>query len=100
MIYNFNNYYRHPHFWDIAERYATQQGDVSPMGSKDVAWHQMENMGNLGNPGCPKGGCHIKPINVKILQIAFMESDQFVVLLKLQRQEVTSQIASTAAPSI
>jgi hypothetical protein len=30
----------------------------------------------------PKGVCDIKPINGKILQIAFWESDQFVVLLK------------------
>jgi len=29
-----------------------------------------------------KGVCDIKPINGKILQIAFWESDQFVVLLK------------------
>ncbi len=39
--------------------------------------------GNSGDPGCPpKGVCDIKPINGKILQIAFRESDQFVVLLK------------------
>ncbi|MCE8426876.1 MAG: hypothetical protein J5U19_00605 [Candidatus Methanoperedens sp.] len=30
----------------------------------------------------PKGVCDIKPINGKILQMAFWESDQFVVLLK------------------
>jgi hypothetical protein len=39
--------------------------------------------GNSGDPGCsPKGVCDIKPINGKILQTAFWESDQFVVLLK------------------
>ena len=29
-----------------------------------------------------KGVCDIKPINGEILQIAFRESDQFVVLMK------------------
>ncbi len=69
--------------WDIAESPATRQGDVSPTGSKTAAWYQMENMGTRETQDAlPKGVCDIKPINGKILQIAFWESDQFVVLLK------------------
>ncbi len=69
--------------WDIAESYATRQGDVSPTGSKTAAWYQIENLGTRETQDAlPKGVCVIKPINGKILQIAFRESDQFVVLLK------------------
>ncbi|HYN44775.1 MAG TPA: hypothetical protein VER35_02130 [Candidatus Limnocylindrales bacterium] len=56
---------------------------MSPTGSKTAAWYQMENMGTRETQDAlPKGVCDIKPINGKILQIAFRESDQFVVLLK------------------
>jgi hypothetical protein len=74
---------KHLQSWNIAERYATRQGDVSPTGSKTVAWYQTETMGTRETQyALPKGVCDIKPINGKILQIAFWESDQFVVLLK------------------
>lgn len=57
--------------------------DVSPAGSKTAAWYQMENMGTRETQDAlPKGVCDIKPINGKIVQTAFRESDQFVVLLK------------------
>jgi len=69
--------------WDIAESSATWRGVVSPTGSKTVAWHQMENMGTRETHyAFPKGICDIKPMNGKLLQTAFWESDQFVVLLK------------------
>ena len=74
---------KHLPSWDIAESSATQRGDVSPTGSKTAAWYQMENMGTRETQyALPKGECYIKPINGKILQMAFWESDQFVVLLK------------------
>ena len=69
--------------WNIAESSVTRRGDVSPTGSKTAAWYQTENMGTRETQDAlPKGVCDIKPINGKILQIAFRESDQFVVLLK------------------
>ncbi|MBU3966556.1 MAG: hypothetical protein KKG76_04140 [Euryarchaeota archaeon] len=56
---------------------------MSPTGSKTAAWYQMESMGTRETQNAfPKGICDIKPINGKILQITFWESDQFVVLLK------------------
>ncbi len=43
----------------------------------------MENMGTRETQDAlPKGVCEIKLMNGKILQTAFRESDQFVVLLK------------------
>jgi hypothetical protein len=69
--------------WDIAESSAKRQGDVNPTGSKTVAWYQTETMGTRETQyAFPKGICDIKPMNGKILQTAFWESDQFVVLLK------------------
>ena len=69
--------------WNIAESSGTLQGDMSPTGSKTVAWYQMETMGTREiQYALPSGICDIKPINGKILQIAFWESDQFVVLMK------------------
>jgi len=69
--------------WDIAESSLTRQGDMSPTGSKTVAWYQMETMGTRETRyALLKGVYNIKPMNGKILQIAFRESDQFVVLLK------------------
>jgi hypothetical protein len=69
--------------WDIAESSVIRRGDVSPTGSKTVAWYQTENMGTRETQyALPAGECDIKPMNGKILQIAFWESDQFVVLLK------------------
>ena len=74
---------KHLQSWDIAESSAIRQGDVSPTGSKTVAWYKMETIGTRETQyALPKGVCDIKPINGKILQIAFRESDQFVVLLK------------------
>ncbi len=69
--------------WKIAESSGTSQGDMSPTGSKTVAWYQTETMGTREiQYALLKEVCDIKPINGKILQIAFWESDQFVVLLK------------------
>lgn len=74
---------KHLQSWDLAESSATRQDDMSPTGSKTAAWYQMENMGTRETQDAlPKGVCDIKPINGKISQIAFWESDQFVVLLK------------------
>jgi hypothetical protein len=68
--------------WNIAEG-CERQGDVNPTGSKTAAWYQTENMGTRETQDAlSKGVCDIKPINGKILQTAFRESDQFVVLLK------------------
>ena len=69
--------------WDIAESSGTWQGDMSPTGSKTVAWYQKETIGTRETQyAFPKGVCDIKPMNGKILQIAFWESDQSIVLLK------------------
>ena len=69
--------------WNIAKSSATRQGDVSPTGSKTVAWYQKETTGTRETQHAfPSGICDIKPINGKILQMALWESDQFVVLLK------------------
>lgn len=69
--------------WDIAESSATRRGVVSPTGSKTAAWYQTENMGTRETQNAfPKRICDFKPINGKILQMAFWESDQFIVLLK------------------
>ncbi|MCZ7362663.1 MAG: hypothetical protein O8C58_04935 [Candidatus Methanoperedens sp.] len=74
---------KHLQSWDIAESSATRQGAVSPTGSKTAAWYQTVNMGTRETQDAlPKGVCDIKPMNGKILQITFRESDQFVVLLK------------------
>jgi hypothetical protein len=67
----------------ISPESCERQGVVNPTGSKTAAWYQMVNMGTRETQDAfPKGVCDIKPINGKILQIAFWESDQFVVLLK------------------
>ena len=56
---------------------------MSPTGSKTVAWYQTETMGTRETRyALPKGVSDIKPMNGKILQIAYWESDQFIVLLK------------------
>jgi hypothetical protein len=70
--------------WNIAESSGTWQGDVSPAGSKTVACYQTEIMGTR-EAQCALhilGVCAIKPINGKIPQMAYWESDQFIVLMK------------------
>ncbi len=68
--------------WNIAESSGTWQGDMSPTGSKTVAWYQTETMGTRESQyALPVGVCDFKPMNGKILQIAFWESDQSIVLL-------------------
>ena len=70
--------------WNIAGSSGTLRGDVSPAGSQTVAWYQTETMGTrethyaLLNAGV----CDIKPINGKIPQMAYWESDQLIVPLK------------------
>ncbi len=50
--------------------------------SKTVAWYQTETMGTREPQyALPVGVCDFKPMNGKILQIAFWESDQSIVLL-------------------
>lgn len=72
----------HLRSWNIAEG-CERQGVVNPTGSKTAAWYQMENLGTRETQDALlKGVCDIKPINGKILQITFRESDQFVVPLK------------------
>ena len=69
--------------WNIAESSASRRGDVSPTGSKTAAWYQRETTGTRETQHVlSKGVCDIKPINGKIPQIAFWESDQFVIPLK------------------
>ena len=73
---------KHLRSWNIAES-CERQGAVNPTGSKTAAWYQTVNMGTRETQDAlPKGVCDIKPINGKILQITFWESDQFVVPLK------------------
>src|SRR5574341_2064890 len=76
---------KHLQSWNIAESYASRRGVVSPTGSKTAAWYQTETMGTRETQyALPTivGVSDIKPMNGKILQMAFWESDQFVVLLK------------------
>ncbi|CAD7767255.1 MAG: hypothetical protein DNFNHJIP_00663 [Candidatus Argoarchaeum ethanivorans] len=74
--------------WNIAESSGTLRGGVSPAGSQTVAWYQMETMGTretqyaLPNPHIGTGVCGVKPIDGKIPQMAYWESDQFIVPLK------------------
>ena len=74
--------------WNIAESVRTWQGDVSPAGSKTVACYQTEIMGTreaqyaLFALLIGAGVCAIKPMNGKISQMAYWESDQFIVLMK------------------
>nr|QNO58017.1 hypothetical protein FKBFPHBB_00018 [Methanosarcinales archaeon ANME-1 ERB7] len=74
--------------WNIAGSSGTRQGDVSPVGSQTVAWYQTVTMGTweaqYALPDSPIGAgvCAIKPIDGKIPQIAYWESDQFIVPLK------------------
>ena len=69
--------------WNIAESLMTWQGDVSPAGSKTVACYQTEIMGTREAQSVLHWEvCDVKPMNGKTLQMAFWESDQFVVLMK------------------
>jgi hypothetical protein len=71
--------------WNIAASSGTWPGDVSPTGSKTVAWYQTETMGTReAHYALPTvvGVCGIKPINGKTSQMAYWESDQFIVLMK------------------
>ena len=71
--------------WNIAESLMTWQGDVSPAGSKTAACYQTETMGTReAQYALPKvvGVCGVKPMNGKISQMAYWESDQFIVLMK------------------
>lgn len=69
--------------WNIAESSGTWQGDMSPTGSKTVAWYKTESMGTRETQYVlPTGVYNFKPINGKKLQIAFWGSDQFIVLMK------------------
>jgi hypothetical protein len=59
------------------------QGDVSPAGSKTVACYQTEIMGTREAQSVLHWEvCDVNPMNGKTLQMAFWESDQFVVLMK------------------
>ena len=74
--------------WNIAESVRTWQGDVGPAGSKTVACYQTEIMGTREAQYAlfvlliGAGVCAIKPMNGKISQMAYWESDQFIVLMK------------------
>ncbi len=71
--------------WNIAESLMTWQGNVSPAGSKTVACYQTETMGTReAQYTLPTlvGVCSVKPMNGKASQMAYWESDQFIVLMK------------------
>ena len=74
--------------WNTAGSAGTLRGGVSPAGSQTVAWYQMETMGTretqcvLPDPPIGAGACAIKPVDGKIPQMAYWESDQFIVPLK------------------
>ena len=70
--------------WNIAGSSGTRQGDVSPTGSQTVAWYQTEIMGTRETQCVlpTLGVCAIKPINGKIPQMAYRESDQPIVPMK------------------
>jgi len=69
--------------WNIAGSSGTRRGDVSPTGSKTVAWYQTETMGTReAQYALPTGVCAVKPMDGKMAQMAYWESDQFIVLMK------------------
>ena len=69
--------------WNIAGSSGTWQGDVRPTGSKTVAWYQTETMGTReAQYALPTGVCVFKPMDGKMTQMAYWESDQFIVLMK------------------
>ena len=71
--------------WNIAGSSGTLRGDVSPAGSKTAAWYQTETMGTREAQYALLTSdevCAIKPINGKIPQMAYWESDQLIVPLK------------------
>jgi len=69
--------------WNIAESLKTWQGDVNPTGSKTAAWYQTETMGTReAQDVLHWEACDVKPMNGKTSQMAFWESDQFIVLMK------------------
>ncbi len=61
-----------------------RQGDVSPAGSQTVAWYQTETMGTREAHYALISDevCAINPINGKIPQMAYWESDQLILPLK------------------
>ena len=67
--------------WNIAGSHMILRGGVRPAGSQTVAWYQMEIMGTreaqYALPGM--GVCDIKPINGKIPQMVYWESDQLIL---------------------
>jgi hypothetical protein len=76
---------KHLQSWNIAESSALRRGVVNPTGSKTVACYQKETMGTREAQYAlltEVGVCAVKPINGKIVQMAYWESDQFVVLMK------------------
>ena len=71
--------------WNIAGSSGTLRGDVSPAGSQTVAWYQTETMGTRETQYAPLtelGVCDVKPIDGKISQMAYWESDQPILPLK------------------
>ena len=70
--------------WNTDGGFRTWQGDMSPAGSKTAAWYQTDSMGTReAQYALPRAGvCAIKPINGKIPQTAYWESDQLIVPLK------------------
>ena len=74
---------QHLQSWNIAESSGTRQGDVSPTGSQTVAWYQKEIMGTReAQYVLPTGVCTVKPMDGKMAQMVYWESDQIIVLLK------------------
>lgn len=68
--------------WNIAGSSGTRRGDVSPTGSKTVAWYQMETMGTREAQYAlliQNGVCGVKPIDGETSQMAYWESDQLIV---------------------
>nr|QNO51202.1 hypothetical protein NIPIMIJO_00042 [Methanosarcinales archaeon ANME-1 ERB6] len=71
--------------WNIAGSSGTVRGDVSPAGSKTVAWYQTETMGTREAQYAlltELGVCDVKPMNGETSQMVYWESDQLVVPLK------------------
>ena len=69
--------------WNIDGRSGTWQGDVNPTGSKTVACYQTVTMGTREAQGVLHWEvCDFKPINGETSQMAFWESDQFILPMK------------------
>jgi|SRR3989339_629794 len=62
--------------------YSQRRGYRNPAGSETVAWYQKEGMGTREARYAPNWVCATKPNKGKVSQMAYRDSDQFIVVMK------------------